>query len=199
MSASYAHCLRTDTPVGMSDGSAEGVIAGVCSMGSPAVGHTYIVKLTRRYSDTWKNYPYDYASVPRCMLHIIGTDNLITTYKGEVQFYEERQGAPKVYEARAVERQLFEPYELKFGFVDDDQTLYMMKIRMEGGVWTGRYEAYEGETKSPLFTGGLDHVVVEDRQGTLILNASMDEGGLTQHVTLRAKCTGERSIVEEEQ
>lgn len=197
MTVSYAHCLRKDTPVGMTDGSAEGVIAGVASMGSPAVGHTYIVRLTKRYTEAWKGYPYEYASVPRGMLHIVGTDNLITTYKGEVQFYEESERIPKVHEARTVERRLFEPYRLTFSFADDDGVTYAVAVQMVGGAWVGEYNAYEGESEKPLYRGPLMHVVVEDRQGTLILNATMDEGGQTQHITLRGKCTGERSTEEE--
>lgn len=197
MTVSYAHCLKSDTPVGMADGSAEGIVVGIVSMGSPSVGHTYVIKLTKRYTETWKNYPYECACVPRGMLHIIGTDNLIITYKGEVQFYEEGERALKVYDGRGIERRLFEPYRLMFNFADDEGVVYVFTVEMHDGVWVGKYRAYEGEGKTSLYSGSLSHVVVEDRQGTLILNATMDEGGQTQHITLRAKCTGERSIDEE--
>jgi len=198
MSASYAHCLRPGTPVSTVDGGISGVIEGVASLGSPAVGHTYIVRLDHRTSAVWNDYPYKCASIPRSQLRIHGTENIVAIYEGEVQFYEENDKTLTMAEAVNVSRKLYEPYTLQFSFKDEEHDEYAIIVSMKSGVWSGEFDMTEEGTHRPLYHGTMYHVVMEDRQGTLILNATMDDAGIPQHITLRAKCVGEKSEIEEE-
>ena len=197
MSFSYAHCLRPGTYVNTVDGGTSGVVAGVSSLAPAGVGHTYIVRLDQRTSEVWKAYPYECAAIPRSLLRVHGTDNLVASYEGDVQFYEQDQKTPMVAKAQDVRRKLYEPYTLNFSFKDDDSDTYVVEASMRSGVWEGHYEMFDEGTTRPLYHGTLYHIVVEDRQGTLILNASMEEAGNPQHITLRAKCVGEKAEVEE--
>jgi hypothetical protein len=200
MSLSYSHCLRPGTPVSLVDGGASGNVVGVASLAPAGLGHTYIVHLAIRTSDTWKAYPYDSAAIPRCLLRVHGTESIVARYEGDVQFYEENQKAPMVTKAIDVRRKLYEPYTLRFSFNDDEGSgdRYVVSTEMQNGGWNGQYDMFRDGIDHPIYHGALYHVVVEDRQGTLILNASMEEAGSPQHVTLRAKCIGEMAEVEEE-
>jgi hypothetical protein len=199
VSLNYSHCLRPGTTVTTIDGGACGTVVGVAYLASPAVGHTYIVHLDLRSNEEWKAYPYDCAAIPRCLLKVHGTDNIVASYEGDVQFYEQSEKAPMVVKAVDVRRKLYEPYTLNFSFKDDDGDTYVVVAEAHSGVWEGKYEMFDEGTTHPLYHGSLYHVVVEDRQGTLILNATMEEAGSPQHITLRAKCVGEKAEVEDDE
>lgn len=201
MSINYSHCLRPGTSVTTVDGGASGNVVGVASMAPAGLGHTYIVRLDIRTSDLWKAYPYDSAAIPRVLLRVHGTENIVAKYEGDVQFYEENQKAPMVVKTANVRRLLYEPYTLTFSFKDDEGggDRYVVSTEMHSGVWAGQYDMFRDGVGNPIYHGALYHVVVEDRQGTLILNASMEEAGSPQHITLRAKCVGEKAEVEEDE
>jgi hypothetical protein len=151
-----------------------------------------------RDSKMWKEYPYECAAIPRCLLRLHGTDRVVASYEGNVQFYEENQKVPMVAKAVDVQRRLYEPYALSFSFKDDGNDTYKVKVEMHDSLWVGTYDLFEGGADKPVYQGTLYHVVVEDRQGSLILNASMEEAQSPQHITLRAKCIGEKSEVEDD-
>lgn len=198
VSVSYAHCLPSGALVTMLDGSASGLIVGIAHIGAADVGHTYIVRLMERSSDSWKSYPYECVAIPRALLRVYGTQDLIALYEGEVQFYEESSKSPLVVKAEGVRRQLHEPHKLEFSF-DDEGDIYRVTVKLVSGVWKGSYGLYQDVSEKPMYHGDLYHVMLEDRQGTLILNASMEEAGSPQHITLRAKCLGEKAEVEFEE
>jgi hypothetical protein len=181
------------TTVSTVDGGANGIVVGVAHSGPPGVGVTYIVKLEQRTDGAWKNYPYDCAAIPRPQLRVHGTENIVANYEGDVQFYEENQKVPILTKACNIKRKLYEPYTLDFSFADEGDS-YVVKAEMHAGVWSGTYDL--SEEGRLIYHGALYHVMVEDRQGTLILNASMEEAGSPQHITLRAKCIGEKAEIE---
>jgi len=181
-----------------SDGGVSGTIVGVASVIPGGIGYTYIVRLDLRSSDIWKNYPYECAAIPRVLLRVYGTENIVAKYEGDVQFYEQGAKAPIVSSAEKVRRKLYEPYTVSFTFSDDGDS-YVVTAEMHDGVWRGKYEMFRDGAGHSIYQGVLYHVVVEDRQGTLILNATMEEAGNPQHLTLRAKCIGEVAELEEDE